>query len=280
MTDAVSRRRGAGRDALIFLLVIVLSAGLVGGLYLVARDADSAGTSGLVTDVPTPNLSAADVCQNWADYWTRESGVNVPVEALEQISNCRETTAGAWIVPIGLNDPRIARPVTLSVQEAAATARLRNGILQQISRMSGSLPDDVRKGINRLHSSVADGVVGNVRPDVPIGATRGAYSDYLKGLADNPNYTELVSYIRWLIASRQAGFDQLNAACSKPELKYLAKTCTGSWDSLGIGFAPWPWDLKKTLNLDPYLKAVATGQTPPPDGHEVQTVPPEATVPD
>ena len=193
------------------LLVIAVSAGLVGGLYLIARDADSAGTTGLVGNVPTPDISAAEVCQNWADYWTRESGLNVPVEALEQMSNCRETTDGTWIVPVGPDDPRIARPVTLSAEEDAATAQLRNDIMQQLSMMSASLPDDVRKGINRLHSPVADGVVGNVNPDVQIGATRGAYSDYLKGLADNPNYTAMVSYIRWLIATRQAGFDQLNA---------------------------------------------------------------------
>ena len=34
MTDSSSKRPGAAHDALIFLLVIVLSAGLVGGLYL------------------------------------------------------------------------------------------------------------------------------------------------------------------------------------------------------------------------------------------------------
>ena len=280
MTDAVSKRPRAGRDALILLLVIALSAALVGGLYLIARDADSAGTTGLVTDVPTPDLSAAEVCQNWANYWTRESGVGVPPEALEQMSNCRQTTDGTWIVPVGPDDPRIARPVALSAEEDAATAQLRNDIMQQISEMSGSMPQDVRKGVNRLHSSVADGVVGNVRPDVQIGPTRGAYSDYLKSLADNPNYTAMVSYIRWIIASREAGFDQLTAACAKPEFKYLNKTCSGSWDSLGIGFAPWPWDLTKTLNLEPYLKAVANGETPPPDGYEIQLVAPEATIPD
>jgi hypothetical protein len=210
----------------------------------------------------------------------RESGLEVPPEALEQMSNCRQTTDGKWIVPVGPDDPRIARPVALSAEEDAATAQLRNAILQQMSMMSGSLPDDVRKDINRLHSTVADGVVGNVRPNVPIGATRGAYSDYLKGLVDNPNYAALVSYIRWIIASRQAGFDQLSAACAKPEFKYLNKTCSGTWDSLGIGFAPWPWDLTKTLNLEPYLKAVANGETPPPDGYDIQPVSPETTTPD
>jgi len=280
MTDAVSKRRGAPRDALILLLVIALSAALVGGLYLVSRGADSAGTTGLVDNVPTPDISAAEACQNWADYWTRESRLYVPVEALEQMSNCRQTTAGEWIVPLGPDDPRIARPVSLTPEEEAATAQLRNDIMQQVSMMSASLPDDVRKGVNRLHSSVADGVVGNVKPDVQIGGTRGAYSDYLKSLADNPNYTAMVSYIRWIIATRQAAFDQLSAACDKPEFQYLNKTCSGSWDSLGIGFAPWPWDLTRTLNLDPYLKAVATGQTPPPDGYDIQTVAPEATISD
>jgi hypothetical protein len=280
VTETVSRRPKATQDALILLLVIALSAALIGGLYLIARGADSAGTTGLVTDVPTPDISAAQVCQNWADYWTQESGLNVPVEALEQMSNCRQTKDGTWIVPVGPDDPHIARPVTLTAQEDAATAQLRDDITQQLSMMSASLPNDVRKNLNRLHSSVADGVVGNVRADVQIGGTRIDYSDYLKGLADNPKYTAMVSYIRWLIASRQAGFDQLNAACSKPEFKYLSQTCTGSWDSLGIGFAPWPWDLTKTLNLEPYLKAVATGQTPPPDGYDIQTVAPEATISD
>ncbi len=280
MTDSVPKRPRAAHDALILLLVIALSAGLIGGLYLVARGADSAGTTGLVTDVPTPDISAAQVCQNWADYWTRESGLGVPPEALEQMSNCRQTTDGTWIVPVGPDDPRIARPVTLSAEEDAATAQLRIDIMQQISEMSGSMPADVRKGINRLHSSVADGVVGNVRPDVQIAPTRGAYSDYLKGLADNPNYTAMVSYIRWIIATRQAAFDQLSAACNKPEFKYLNKTCSGSWDGLGIGFAPWPWDLTKTLNLEPYLQAVANGETPPPDGYDIQPVSPEATTPD
>src|SRR4051794_25950580 len=280
MTHSPSKRPGAAHDALILLLVIVLSGGLVGGLYLVAKGADSAGTTGLVDNVSTPDISAADVCQNWVDYWTRESGLNVPVVALEQMSNCRQTTDGSWIVPVGPDDPRLARPVSLTAEEDEATAQLRNDIMQQISEMSGSMPARVRKGINRLHSSVADGVVGNVRNDVVIGETRGAYSDYLKGLSDNPNYTAMVSYIRWIIATRQAGFDQLSAACDKPEFKYLNKICSGTWDNLGIGFAPWPWDLTKTLNLEPYLQAVATGATPPPDGYDIQPVSPETTIPD
>jgi hypothetical protein len=220
------------------------------------------------------------VCQNWADYWMHESGVGVSAEALEQMSNCRETIEGTWVVPAGPDDPRIARPVGLSAEEDAATAQLRNDILSQISRMSGNLPSDVRKGMNRLHGSVSDGVVGNVKPGAQIGPTRGIYSDYLTGLADQPQYAALVSYIRWVIAERQAAYDQLAQACAEPDLEYLNRVCGGARDALSIDFAPWPWDLTKGLMLEPYLKAVATGQTPPPDGYQIQVVTPEAATPD
>lgn len=276
----VSVPRSSRRDPLILLIVILLCAALVGGLYLVARGADSAGTTGLVTDVPTPEISASEVCRNWAEYWMQESGVGVPAEVLEQISNCRQTVDGAWVVPTGPDDPRIARPVTLTAEEDAATAQLRNDILMQINRMAADMPADVRKGMNRLHSSVSDGVVGNVKPGAQIGATRGGYSDYLKGLADQPQYAALVSYIRWVIAERQAAFDQLAQACAQPDLGYLNKICGGARDALSIDFAPWPWDLMKDLTLEPYLKAVANGQTPPPDGYQIQVVTPEAATPD
>ena len=277
MTNLVTR--SSRRDPLILLIVILLSAALVGVLYLVARGADSAGTSGLVTDVPTPDISASEACQNWADYWMRESGVGVPAEVLEQISNCRETTEGTWIVPTGADDPRIARPVSLSAEEDASTAQLRNDIQSQVSRMSGNLPDNVRKGMNGLHSSVADGVVGNIKPGAFVGPTRGAYSDYLTGLADQPQYTALVAYIRWVIDERQAAYDQLAQACAKPDLGYLNKICGGARDALSIDFAPWPWDLTNGLMLEPYLQAVATGQTPPPDGYQIQVATPEASTP-
>lgn len=278
MTDPVAR--SSRRDPLILLIVILLSAALVGALYLVARGADSAGTTGLVTDVPTPDISASEVCQNWADYWMHESGVGVPAEALERISNCRQTTGGTWIVPSGPDDPRIARPVGLSAEEDIATAQLRSDIQAQIARMSGNLPTDVRNGMNRLHSSLVDGVVGNIKPGAPIGATRGAYSDYLTGLADQPQYAALVSYIRWVIDERQAAYEQLAEACAKPDLGYLNKICGGAREALSIDYSPWPWDLTSDLMLEPYLQAVATGQTPPPDGYQIQIVTPEAATPD
>jgi hypothetical protein len=257
------------RDAAIFAAIIVASLALVGVLWLLARDADSAGVSGSITGVELPDYSAAEVCTNWATYWTTDSGVNAPPEALEAMSNCRQTTEGDWIVPGNAADDRQLRPVTLSDEQADQVSNLEAAIKSQIGRFNSSMTGDLNERIDKIYEPGMKGVAAHLRDGEPIGAARRLYEEEMNGFLEQPGNQELSGYIAWAIGYRQAAFAQFMQACGGDDLQYIRLTCDGTGDSLSVNHIPWTWDLNSSLLLNTYLLGVATGEIAPPPSYDI-----------
>ena len=75
------------RDPLIFGAICLSALALIGVLWLLARDSESAGVSGSITWVELPDYTADEVCQNWVGYWLNESGVEFTPEFMERKKN-------------------------------------------------------------------------------------------------------------------------------------------------------------------------------------------------
>jgi hypothetical protein len=254
----------------IFLSILAVSAIVVGLLWLISRNADSAGVAGNVLDVdPTP-YSSSEQCQNWATYWTTDSGVDVPAEALEAISNCRQTTDGDWIVPANAADPRLARPVVLTSSEQAQMQNLQNQIQSSIDRFemleSSKLKQAISGKDHGIYDPLVHGVVGHLIDGRAISNARNLYKDELNNFLQTPGNEALASYTEWIVGYRQAAFNELMTRCSGSEFDYLRAACTGTADSLIINYVPWTWDLSDSLLLDTYLRAVLDGNAPAPPG--------------
>jgi hypothetical protein len=257
------------RDAAVFSGIIVASLALVGVLWLLARDADSAGVSGSITRVELPEYSASEVCTNWATYWITDSGVNAPPEALEVMSNCRQTVDGGWIVPGNAADDRQLRPVILSEEQADEVSNLEAAILSQIGRFNSSMSNDLDERLERIYEPGMMGVTAHIRDGVPIGAARRLYEEQMNAFLERPGNQELAAYIAWAIPYRQAAFAQFLQSCTGDGLYYLRLTCDGTGDWLSVNHIPWTWDLSGSLLLDTYLLGVANGEIDPPPGYEI-----------
>jgi hypothetical protein len=257
------------RDPLIFGSILAVCIVVIAFLWLISRNADSAGVAGNVLDVdPTP-YSASEQCQNWATYWTTESGVDVPPTALEAMSNCRQTVDGDWIVPANAGDSRLARPVTFTDAEQAQVQNLENQIVSSIQRFqlleSSDLKDAI-SGKNGIYKPQVDGVDGHLIDGRQISNARNLYKDELNDYLALPGNEELAAYTEWIVGYRQAAFAQLTANCSGSEFDYLRAACKGTGESLIINYVPWTWDLMDSLMLDTYLRAVLDGNAPEPPG--------------
>lgn len=256
----------ARRDPLIFLSIVAVGLIVVGFLWLISRNADSAGVASNVADVDPVPYTPSEVCDNWARYWTTESGVDVPAAALEAMSNCRQVADGTWIVPANAADPRIARPVVLTDAERTQVQNLENQIQSSIQRFQMLESADLVTAISTVYVPDATGVDGHVADGPRIDTTRKLYNNELATFLANPGNEALMAYTQWIVAYRQAAFAQLTANCLVEKFDYLHNACKGTADQLSINFVPWSWDLSDSLLLDTYLRAVLDGTAPAPPG--------------
>jgi hypothetical protein len=257
---------GPRRDPLIFLAIAAVSLILVGSLWLISRNSDSAGVASNVLNVDPVPYTPSEVCHNWATYWTTESGVGVPPAALEGISNCRQMADGTWIVPANAADPRIDRPVVLTDAERAQVQNLENQIQSSIQRFQMLESSDLVAAIGSIYVPEVGGVDGHLKDGQGISTARKLYTDELAVFLANPGNEALKAYTEWIVAYRQAAFAQLTENCLVDKFDYLHNACNGTGDQLSINYVPWSWDLSDSLLLDTYLRAVLDGAAPLPPG--------------
>lgn len=254
------------RDPLIFLTIAVVASILVGSLWLISRNSDSAGIASNVLNVDPVPYTPSEVCNNWASYWTTESGVDVPATALEAMSNCRQVGDGTWIVPANAADPRIDRPVVLTSAERAQVQSLENQIQSSLQRFQTLQSGDLVAAVRAVYVPEVTGIDGHLKDGQSITAARKLYTDELAAFLTNPGNEALVAYTQWIVAYRQAAFAQLADHCLVEKFDYLHNACKGTADQLSINFVPWSWDLSDSLLLDTYLRAVLDGTAPAPPG--------------
>ncbi|MGH2551664.1 MAG: hypothetical protein ACRDHN_19945 [Thermomicrobiales bacterium] len=260
------RFSGSRRDPLIFATIVAVALILVGTLWLISRNSDSAGVASNVDNVDPVPYTSSEVCNNWATYWTTESGVDVPATALEAMSNCRQIADGTWIVPANAADPRIDRPVVLTDAERAQVQTLENQIQSSIQRFQMLESADLVTAISTVYVPEVSGVDGHLKDGQGISTARKLYTDELAVFLASPGNEALVAYTQWVVANRQAAFAQLTSNCNVEKFDYLQAACNGTGDSLSVNFVPWSWDLSDSLLLDTYLRAVIDGTAPPPPG--------------
>lgn len=261
------RSPNSRRDPVIFGSILAVGLIVVGFLWLISRNADSAGVASNVLDVdPTP-YTASEQCDNWATYWTTDSGVDVPPEALEAISNCRQTAEGDWIVPANAADPRIARPVTFTAAELSQVQNLRDQIQSSIARFQMLESSKLKDAIDGMYDPLVNGVDGHLMDGKGIGTARNLYKEEMNTFLQTSGNEALAAYTEWIVGYRQAAFNQLMTNCSGESFDYLRATCIGTGDSLSVNYVPWTWDLNDSLLLDTYLRAVLDGNAPAPSGY-------------
>ncbi|MEA2586833.1 MAG: hypothetical protein QOF33_4918 [Thermomicrobiales bacterium] len=250
-----------GTDAWIALGAIAVCLALVLGVRLVARDAPSSGRS-VVVGIPTPVVSTAAGCDNFARFWMDESGVDASAATIEAISNCRRSADGAWFVPSGVDDPRLPRAPVLTQDQKTATADLRTELLSQIEDLEATFPSTLRAWLNQLYDPFARSVVGHLREGPSIRTARNRYTRLTQAYLMAPDRQEFADYVGWAMARRIRAYDDLKTTClSDPDLEYLRTACLGLEDNLSIRNPPFIWDLKDPLLLDTYLVSTLSATT-------------------
>jgi hypothetical protein len=242
-----------GTDAWIGLGIIATCLALVLGVRLVAKDAPSAGRS-FVVGLPTPVVSTAAGCANFAKFWMDDSGTGATAETIEGISNCRQAADGTWIVPTGADDPRLPKAPVLTDQQAQVTAALRTKILTQIAGLESEYSSTLRSWLNQLYDPFARAAIGHIRDGYSIRTTRGRYTRLTQAYLMSPDQQELASYVGWVMTRHISAYDDLKSIClGNSDLEYLRTACLGLEDNLSIRYPPFTWDLKDSYLLESYL---------------------------
>jgi len=254
---------GGHRDAAIFGAICVIALGLIGGLWLLARDSESAGVSGSITWVELPEYTADEVCQNWVGYWLHDSEVEFTPEFMERITNCRETIEGDWIASETGAEPNLVRPLTLSDEQRTAVAPLETALRTQLRAFFDGMSPELSDALSQVYTPDLVGVMPNVSPGVPISNARRLHGDEMNAFIEQPGNEALAGYIYWIVTDRRAAIDEFRAACRTDDTEFLTRSCDGTLDQLSLNHIPWFWDLQNPLMLDRFLLGVIEGRIDP-----------------
>jgi hypothetical protein len=259
----MSATAGRYRDATIFAAICAIALALIGTLWLLARDSESAGVSGSIDWVELPDYSADEVCQNWVGYWLNDSGVAFTPEFMERITNCRETLDGTWIASETGAEANLVRPVTLSDDQLSVVAPLESDLRTQIRAFFDGMSPELSDALSQVYTPELTGVLPNIQSGVPISNARRLHGDEMNAFIEQPGNEALAAYIRWAVTDRRAAIDEFRVACRTPDTEFLTRSCDGTLDQLSLNHIPWFWDLQNPILLNTYLLGVAEGRIDP-----------------
>lgn len=250
-------------DALIACGMILLSTLVIFGLRVIAKDAPSSERS-VVVGLPTPNITAAQGCQNFADFWMNADGVGATAEQIEGITNCRRANDGSWIVPTGSRDPRITITPILSPDQRTATSDLRAELLDELNDLDDTIPNSLRTWLSQIYDPFPRPVFGHIRDGISIRTQRNRYTRLAQAYLIDPRNDALASYVGWVMGRRIGSYDAMKDVClNDPDVAYLRTACLGLEDNLSIRSIPFPWDLRNSFLLDTYLASLDPDQLTP-----------------
>jgi hypothetical protein len=252
-----------GREWRVFLALLLLAVGMIGGFYLIARDAASS-RSNSPTALPTPFIASDQACANFAHYWIEESGVTVEPTIIEGLTNCRISESGEWFVPTGARDPRLPAGFAMTETERGETEGVRQQLLNQIGVLEESLSGSMERDLDKIYDPRTRPISGHQRDGESISRARSRYTRVAQAYLMAPEHQLLADYVGWLMAKKIDAYEALQAACeSDPSLAYLSTVCSGIEDTLSVRFPPWAWDLRNSVSLEEYLAYLArTNQLP------------------
>src|SRR5690606_36974680 len=116
-------------------------------LWLISRKAPSAvqrESDSLVTDGVLPD----EGCTNFGVFWTSGSGVEVPVDAIEGLTNCRQAADGTWFVPSGSGDARLMSRSVPTSDQSAITVELAAILQEDLTALQEHLPDSLIESLS------------------------------------------------------------------------------------------------------------------------------------
>ena len=258
-------QRRANRDSQVVLAVAVLSILVVGGLWVISRNAPSAKQLDSVAMITT-GVSGEMGCTNFANFWMRESGIDVSAEMIEGLTNCREDDDGNWFVPAGTNDPRLSDDERLTEREEADVAVVSAQLADDLMALERVLPRSLRESLKANYDSENLPVFGHTtRGRSDLSEKRARYIRVTQAFLLSPQHTVFADYVGWLMERRSASADSFEAACfADPDDQFLVRACKGIRQEFGVRYIPLYWDLNDSILIEEYLvDRVRSGQPLP-----------------
>jgi hypothetical protein len=249
----------------VLLALAVVCAILVAGLAIVSRGAPSAAQFESVA-LQTPEITATKGCANFASFWTVDTGVNVPIEAIEGLTNCRLSTDGTWFVPNGADDPRLSDRSVLTDTEQARVETLRSLLMADLLALDQALPNSVMDSLEVNYAAENLPVFGHTkRGRVDFGVKHARYQRIAQAFLLSPRRAILADYVGWLIERRSTAAGQFEASCmANPDFRYLLRACRGIRNEFGVTLIPIFWELNNRVLIQEYLAWSARSGEPIP----------------
>ncbi|MDQ2682283.1 MAG: hypothetical protein M3Y37_02030 [Chloroflexota bacterium] len=245
---------GHRRDRVVALALLVISVATVGLLWIVARNAPSSVQQESVKLV-TMDVSADAGCTNFASFWTVDTGVNVPVESIEGLTNCRLSDSGKWFVPVDANDPRLAARSVPTAEQAMASENLALALAEDLAALEDTLPDSLLESLQENYEEENGPVFGHTRRGtLSLAQKRTRYIRVTQAFLLQPNRAVLADYVAWVMERRSNAVAGFETACrADPDFGYLRRACDGIRHEFGIVHVPLLWDLNDPVLIQEYL---------------------------
>jgi len=242
------------RDFRIASGFIVLSILLVGGLWLLARNAPSSVQQAQVA-LDVTMVSGEEGCTNFAEFWMDPAGAGVAPEAISGISNCRQVAEGNWYRPSGSVDARLTPAERLTPVEAEAVAPLQEQLLSSLSSLQAAIPRSLQQALGANYDPVNQPVFGHTRKGAPaMGDKRTRYIRITRAFLISPDNVALADYVAWLMDRRQTASDAFLSACTRSsDLVWLQRACNGIPGEFQVGSVPLLWDLQDPVLIQEFL---------------------------
>ncbi len=255
------------------LAIAVISAVVLAGLWGISRTAPSAKQLDSVSLV-TAGVSGEQGCANFASFWMRDSGLNVPAEAIEGMSNCRLSADGTWFVPANPKDPRLPESDHLTTQERQQVAVLSAQLAQDLTELEQALPDSLIQSLKVNYSEDNRPVFGHTKKGrLDLGAKWARYVQISQAFLLQPEHNVLADYVGWEMGRRLDAVGAFETACfSDPANQVLWRACKGLRAEFAVNNIPLYWDLSDPVMIQEYLSdRVRSGQPLPAPTPETRT---------
>ena len=255
------------------LAIAVISAVVLAGLWGISRTAPSAKQLDSVSLV-TAGVSGEQGCANFASFWMRDSGLNVPAEAIEGMSNCRLSADGTWFVPANPKDPRLPESDHLTTQERQQVAVLSAQLAQDLTELEQALPDSLIQSLKVNYSEDNRPVFGHTKKGrLDLGAKWARYVQISQAFLLQPEHNVLADYVGWAMGRRLDAVGAFETACfSDPANQVLWRACKGLRAEFAVNNIPLYWDLSDPVMIQEYLiDRVRSGQALPAPTPETRT---------
>lgn len=252
-SDLDRRSRGLP-DSQIFVAIVAVSILALVGLWVISRNAPSAFQQEKVS-LQTGPVTGEEGCSNFALFWTVESGVNVPVESISDLTNCRLSPDGAWFVPASATDSRLPESSRLTEQEQVLVAALESDLLADLDALIETVPTSLKDSLLLNFDEDNEPVFGhNKRGRTDLGAKRSRYIRIAQAYLISPDRTTLAEYVGWVMQRRDAAMSQFETSCyAELELQFVWRACDGMRAEFAVAFIPFYWDLSDPVLLQDYL---------------------------